>query len=67
MNESAIGDVLKAMYEMAQYAASDLVGEQRDFYLPRITKSFYILGQQFPEILAQILRDEIKGELGPKR
>jgi len=49
MNRNDMNNICRMSMEMLERAGSDLVGEQRAFYLPRLREIFVLLTKLFPE------------------
>jgi len=49
----------RVIWEMAENAPHDLIGEHRDFYLPRIQKALLAIGVLYPIPLARAAAKDV--------
>jgi hypothetical protein len=55
-SRSKMVEALVMLFESVHQAPSDFCGEQREFYLPRITKAFFNLGEMFPSDMVEAMQ-----------
>lgn len=57
MRENEINALCKAVFEMNKQAPYDFCGEQREFYLPRLTECLVNIAKLFPKQLSRYATD----------
>lgn len=60
MKSQEIHKLCLAIWQMQKQAPHDLGGEQREFYLPRLTEAMLACAQLFPAQFASIVAAEEK-------